>query len=133
MGDFVLRPSKQKRIMRCLLLASPIFLFHPIMQVFQGFLVPGLPEPPYGFQLWIMGAPYIYCFAVLSCFYERIRIRNGVMEYGLLGLDKVPLTRIAEVAGDEGDVGNDFTESILIKFDGKDSNKGLVLPIKDYE
>lgn len=133
MADFVLRPSKQKTIMRCLLLASPIFLFHPLMQFMQGILVPGLPPVPYVFNLWIMGAPYIYFFALLSCFFERIRIKDGNLEYGLLGLEKVPLSRIAEVGGDEGDVGNDFNESILIKFDSKDSTKGLVLPIKAYD
>lgn len=133
MADFVLRPRKQKTIMRCLLLASPIFLFHPLMQFIQEILVPGLPTAPYLFKLWIMGAPYLYCFALLSCFFDRIRIKDGILDYGMLSLDKIPLSRIAEVGGDEGDVGNDFTESILIKFDAKDSTKGLVLPIKQYD
>ena len=133
MADFVLRPSKQKTIMRCLLLASPIFLFHPLMQFIKGILVPGLPPAPYLFELWIMGAPYFYCFALLSCFFERIRIKDGMLEFGMLGLEKIPLSQIAEVGGDEGDVGNDFTESILIKFHSTDSTKGLVLPIKQYD
>lgn len=119
--------------MRCLLFASPIFLFHPLIHLLQGIIIPDLPPPWAIFQLWITGAPYLYCFAVLSCFFERIRIKNGMMEYGMLGLDKIPLSRIVEVAGDEGDASNDFSESILIKFDSKDSDRGLVLPINDYE
>jgi len=133
MADFVLRPRKQKTILRGLLLASPIFLFHPIMHMIQGVLVPGLPPVPYAFQMWLLGAPYLYCFALLSCYFERFKIKNGVLQYGLLGLDKTPLSRIAEVAGDEGDIGNDFRESILLKFDSKDSVKGLVLPINEYD
>lgn len=119
--------------MRCLLFASPIFLFHPLIHIIQGIIIPDLPPPWAAFQLWITGAPYIYCFAVLSCFFERIRIKNGMMEYGMLGLDKIPLSRIVEVAGDEGDASNDFSESILIKFDSKNSDRGLVLPINDYD
>lgn len=133
MADFVLRPKQQKMLMRCLLFASPIFLFHPLIHIIQGIIIPDLPPPWAAFQLWITGAPYIYCFAVLSCFFERIRIKNGMMEYGMLGLDKIPLSRIVEVAGDEGDASNDFSESILIKFDSKNSDRGLVLPINDYD
>ncbi|MDZ4836875.1 MAG: serine/threonine-protein kinase [Candidatus Melainabacteria bacterium] len=133
MTDILLRPSKQKTIIRVLLLASPIFLFQPLMQMIQGVLVPGLPPSPFGFQFWVMGAPYLYCMTLLSFFYDRYRIRNGKLDYGDLGTKKVALSRIVEVTGDEGDVGNDFTESIILKFDSEDSEKGLVIPIKDYD
>lgn len=103
------------------------------MQVIQGWLVPGLPPSPFGFQFWVIGAPYIYCMTVVSFFYDRIRIRNGQLQFGGLGSKKVPLSRIVEVTGDEGDVGNDFRESIILKFDSEDSEEGLVLPINDYE
>lgn len=133
MTEFLLRPSKQKSILRVLLLLSPIFLFQPVMQVIQGWLVPGLPPSPFGFQFWVMGAPYLYIMTLLSFFYDRVKIRNGQLEYGGFGSKKIDLSRIVEVTGDEGDVGNDFTECIILKFDSEDSEKGIVLPIKEYE
>ncbi len=131
MTDIVLRPKKNKSIMRLLMLTSPIFLFQPLMQMVQGYF--GLPPSPFGFQFWVLGAPYLYCMTVLSFLFDRVHIKDGMIEYGGFGSKKIPLSRVVEVTGDEGDVGNDFTESIILKFDSEDSEKGLVLPIKQYE
>lgn len=133
MTDILLRPSKQKSILRVLLLLSPIFLFQPIMQVIQGWLVPGLPPSPFGFQLWVMGAPYLYIMTLTSFFYDRVRIKNGKLEHGGFGSKSIDLSRVVEVTGDEGDVGNDFTENIIFKFDSEDSENGIVLPLKEYD
>ncbi len=133
MVDFVLRPTRQKKILRGLLFAAPIFLFQPLMQLLQGAFIPDLPSLPYLFHFWVTGAPYIYCMSLVASYFERITIKNGVLQFGILGLNKVSIFDIEEVSGDEGDIYNDFRESILIKFKDEDRDRGLVLPVQDYD
>ncbi len=127
MVDFVLRPTKQKKILRGLLFAAPIFLFHPLMLLLHN-TSPGVIPLPL-FQLWVTGAPYLYCMSLIACYFEQIRLTNGILQFGLLGRDRVSIFDIEEVTGDEG--GDDFQESILIKFRGEDN--GLALLLEDYD
>ncbi|MBX9666593.1 MAG: serine/threonine protein kinase [Candidatus Obscuribacterales bacterium] len=127
MVDFVLRPTIQKKILRGLLFAAPIFLFQPLMLLLHGTSSGVIPLPL--FQLWITGAPYLYCMSLIAGYFEQIKLENGILQFGFLGRDRVSIFDIDEVTGDEG--GDDFKESILIRFRGEDN--GLALLLEDYD
>ncbi len=136
MTNFTLRGQNQKRIGRVLLFLSPFFLFHEIINFIKFTFLPAqLNAPtPMSLDFWFFVGWWILLILVGYAFSGSVKIKDGMISFANLGgYRRIPLSKINEVAGDEGDVTNDFNESLIITFDTERENDGLVLPVKDYD
>lgn len=128
-SKFSLRSNRQQTLGTLILLATPILCFPPIYFLVAGILglqASILPvDPSVGIGL--------YCFfAIALCIAcsRFISIIDGVLSYGLLGINKINLSRLKEVSGDEGDESNDFQESLILEID---DGRILRIELNDYD